>query len=314
MIYILLSIYNGSKYLGDFLNSLSSQSISDWTLVVRDDGSSDGSIEMIKKFALENTIRIEFMECDINLGASSSFARLIEHTIQKEDCSYLMFADQDDVWLGDKIANTYGKMIVMESMYGVDSPLLVHTDLQVTDACLGVIDKSFWNYQYLSPKYKSLNRLIMQNNITGCTTMINKRLAKISVPIPSDAIMHDWWIGLVASAFGHIGYIEDRNILYRQHASNDTGAKHFSYFEIAKKAFTLFQKKDIYTAHLDKNIAQAKAFYERFYDELESKDRQMLEFFFTIKDNTFLNKRLGITKYMLLKQGLSRNIGLMLRI
>lgn len=314
MIYILLSTYNGSKYLGGFLDSLSSQSMGDWILFVRDDGSIDNTKDMLDAFALENPNKVRLVSDGGNLGASGSFGKLLSNVAAKSECKYIMFADQDDVWLPDKISKTYAKMQELEGRYDPKMPLLVHTDLTVVDKDLNVIDASFWHYQYLNPKYQKLHSLIMQNNITGCTMMINARLAKLALPIPSQAIMHDWWIGLVAAKFGKIGYLDSPTILYRQHSSNDTGAKRFSYMEIAKKAFTLFQKKDIYTAHLDKNIAQASAFLDRYSDLLGDDDTRMLYDLLSLKNSSFIRKRQILFEHGLRKQGFVRNIALALRV
>ena len=314
MIYILLSTYNGSKYLGEFLESLSSQNITDWVLMARDDGSSDDTKSILAAFAVANPRKVEIVPDNENLGASGSFGKLLSIAVGKNECEYIMFADQDDVWLPDKISKTYAKMQALENRYGKDTPLLIHTDLKVVDVDLDIIDESFWHYQYLNPKYQKLHSLIMQNNITGCTMMINARLAKLVLPIPSQAIMHDWWIGLVAAKFGKIGYLDSPTILYRQHSSNDTGAKRFSYMEIAKKAFTLFQKKDIYTAHLDKNIAQASAFLDRYSDLLGDDDTRMLYDLLSLKNSSFIRKRQILFEHGLQKQGFVRNIALALRV
>ena len=314
MIYILLSTYNGSKYLNEFLDSLVLQSMNDWLLLARDDGSSDHTREILSTFALSNPSRVELICETDNLGAMGGFSRLLEYATSRGGCNYIMFADQDDVWKSDKLSKTLAEMKRLEDSYGADMPLLVHTDLTVVDEALNVLDKSFWHYQHLLPQKKSISKLLMQNNITGCTVMINIKLAQLSMPISERSIMHDWWIGLAASAFGKISYLDEATMLYRQHGANDTGAKHFSYLEVIKKAFSLFVKKDIYTAHLDKNIAQAKAFLRQYEDKLGESDKRMLTDFCNIKEYSFWKKRYILFRYSLFKQGIIRNIGLLLRV
>jgi hypothetical protein len=104
-------------------------------------------------------------------------------------------------------------------------PVLVHTDLVVVDAELELLDGSFWNYQGIHPELNRLNRLLMQNTVTGCTAMINGPLREMGSPVPSEAIMHDWWLALVSSAFGRIVPVREATVLYRQHGRNETGAR-----------------------------------------------------------------------------------------
>ncbi len=89
--------------------------------------------------------------------------------------------------------------------------------------------------------------------------------------------MHDCWIGLVATTFGKIGFIEESNIKYRQHGKNDTGAKNYDY------KFIINKLRKISDINIDKNIFQAKEFLEEYKDQLDEKSKIMLEEFSTIK-------------------------------
>ncbi|MCH9740338.1 MAG: hypothetical protein K0U38_05810 [Epsilonproteobacteria bacterium] len=143
--------------------------------------------------------------------------------------------------------------------------------------------------------------------------MINRKLAEIALPIPRNAIMHDWWIGLVASQFGKISFVDEPTILYRQHNSNDTGAKKYNYKNILKKAIQFFSSDDLYLT-LKKNIEQSKAFLESYRDKLDPQTIKMLEEFIEIQNRSFFQKRKILVEHKLLKYGLIRNIGLFLRI
>ncbi len=147
---------------------------------------------------------------------------------------------------------------------------------------------------------------MIQNTITGCTVMINRKLAQKCLPIPNDAIMHDWWIGLVASQFGKIGYIDEATIKYRQHSSNTIGAKGFDINFVLKS----ISKK----VNLGGNISQAKTFLEKYKDELDIETIKMLEDFTTLQQKSWWQKRAILWKYKLLKQGFIRNAGLFLKI
>ncbi len=86
-------------------------------------------------------------------------------------------------------------------------------------------------YQGIRPKVDDpLKVLLVQNFMTGCTMLVNRRLLDIALPIPKEALMHDWWLALCAAVFGHIGFIDKPLVKYRQHGGNEVGAKHISDF------------------------------------------------------------------------------------
>ena len=136
--------------------------------------------------------------------------------------------------------------------------------------------------------------------------MINRKLAQKCLPIPNDAIMHDWWIGLVATQFGKIGYLNESTIKYRQHTSNTIGAKGFDTTFVLKS----ISKK----VSLGGNISQANAFLKKFRNELDYKTIKMLEDFTALEQKSWWQKRTILLKYKLLKQGFIRNAGLFLKI
>ena len=216
-----------------------------------------------------------------------------------------MLCDQDDIWLEDKVQKSMDMMQNLTLQY-TNTPLLVHTDLQVVDAKLQPLHSSFWNYMKIDPAKNALHQLLIQNSVTGCTTMINRTLLEIALPIPPDATMHDWWLALVASQFGKVVPLYDATMLYRQHTDNTIGAEGFTLRYILQRFF----KKDI----LHKNIIQASLFLERYKDKLDADTIQMLQDFRDINSKSFLQKRAIIIKYKLFKHGFIRNIGLLVNI
>jgi len=300
---IILSTFNGSLYLPTFLSSLLSQSYPNWQLLVRDDGSTDNTQEIIKDFASKYPKKVRVLEDNLgNLGPCKSFLYLLTQA----EGDYFMFADQDDVWLPQKIEKTLNKMLELEKTYGKDTPILVHTDLKVVDKNLNLIAESFWKYQGLNPNYKSLNYLLVQNNITGCTVMINRALKDLIRTIPEKAIMHDWWLGLVASAFGVIDYLPESLILYRQHESQNTGARKYS-LDYFYRRF-LKNPSEAFIAVL-KTYEQAKEFRRIYGDLLPTDKREVLEAYLSLFESSRLSRIKKVIKYRFVKQGLIRNMG-----
>ena len=238
-IYILLATYNGEEYLKEQIDSLLRQTHIDWILWVHDDNSKDNTVNIINEYMLEYPMKIKFLEDEISTGgAKENFMYLLNNIDKNYD--YIMFCDQDDIWLENKIEFTLSKMKEVESS-NPSYPVLIHTDLKVVDANLSTISDSFFIYQKVKPEWsKDFDMSLVQNSTTGCTMMINKKAKEISIPIGINAIMHDWWILLrVLQNNGVVEFIEDSTMLYRQHSLNDVGAKGFSYLGLVKKITSL---------------------------------------------------------------------------
>lgn len=310
---ILISTYNGDKYLKEQLDSIFNQSYQNFRVILRDDNSSDNTLKIAKEYNLE------ILESSKNLGAKKSFEELLKYALTHSDSNYFMFCDQDDVWDKDKVRKSIEMMIYLENLkLNYNNPILIHSDLRVVDENLNIINNSFFKYSKINPHIRSFNRLLMQNTVTGCTMIINRKLAQISLPIADDAIMHDWWIALVASQFGMIYTIKEQTISYRQHSSNEVGAVKFDYIYIFKKISTFLFNKELLQQKLYPNINQAKAFLEHYKNKYGLKidiyTINSLEALHDILSKSFWNKRGLIFKYGLFKQGFIRNIALILKI
>ena len=219
---ILLATYNGQAYLREQIDSVLAQSNQDWQLLIRDDASDDDTLNIIKDYVTKHSDRIVLIEDDsCHLGASLNFQRLLENSLAE----YIMFCDQDDVWLPNKIEATLNLMKATEKEHP-NKPILVHTDLKVVNSKLKTIAKSTWRYQRSFPETgNDFNKVILQNVATGCTIMINKKAKAVSLPIPKEAVMHDWWIVINVAKHGKVVYVPDQLVLYRQHSNNAVGAK-----------------------------------------------------------------------------------------
>ncbi|WP_159885953.1 glycosyltransferase family 2 protein [Paenibacillus puerhi] len=301
---LLLSMYNGEPYLDAFLDSLLQQSDQEFLLIVRDDGSKDKSLSILeeKMPSFRHAILLKDRQ---NLGAMLSFASLMDYALQHTDVKYYMFCDQDDVWLPGKVRHSKDQMRLQELEHGEHTPILIHSDLQVVDAGLKLMSPSFITYQSLDPNQTSLNRLLVQNMATGCAMILNRKLAELSIPVAREAVMHDWWIALVAAAFGRIFFIEDASILYRQHGSNTLGATQYS---MSKQSYEAYKKKTISFL-----FDQGQAFYTQYKNQLSLQDQETLQQFIHLKNASLYRKMKIVYKYRFLKHGFLRNIGFFLK-
>lgn len=224
MIDILLSAYNGANYIDEQIASILNQTEQDWRLLLRDDGSTDRTGEMIDGYAKAHPGKI--VQCEDGLG-NVGVIRSFELLMEKSDAEYILFSDHDDVWLPEKIALTLREMRRLEEEYGTGTPLLVHTDLQVVDEQLHLIDESFWHYSAIDPYALDgdLKMLGMSNSVTGCTMMINRALKEKALPFPKEIAMHDAWLSIVAGRYGKVKPLGVATIKYRQHMGNVVGAQ-----------------------------------------------------------------------------------------
>lgn len=223
---ILLASYNGEKYIAEQIESLLKQTETGWELFVHDDGSTDNTLEILRRYEARHPDRIHILDGPPCGGAKDNFLRMLRDV----RAPYVMFCDQDDIWLPEKVELTLREMKRLEAKHGADKPLLVFTDLCVTDERLHPIAARLSAYQKLDPWRTKVKNLMIQNVITGCTVMINRALAKLATKPDSTAgiIMHDWWCALIAAAFGAVSYVDRALVLYRQHGGNSVGAKNLN--------------------------------------------------------------------------------------
>lgn len=216
---ILLSTYNGEQFLAEQIRSIQAQTFTDWTLLIRDDGSTDKTREVIEDF-VERDNRIYFInpESHENFGVIKNFYTLLKH----DKADYYFFSDQDDIWLPDKLAITLNEA----QKYDVTKPLMVYTDLKVVNEDLKVLSESMIRTQSAHANTRLVEELT-ENTVTGGTALINHALASTWQSL-DNIIMHDWYLALLAAALGQLVYIDQPTELYRQHDNNVLGARTLS--------------------------------------------------------------------------------------
>ena len=221
---VLLATFNGGPFLQQQLDSLQQQTYRDYAIFIRDDGSSDNTCAIISKFAALNDINCSVIQDGKgSLGACQNFNRLLESALSdSRQFRFFAFCDQDDIWHPQKLEITHQHLRALE-ISSPCVPTLVRSDAQVVNEALELIAASFWQNQGVDAGDTRLKQLILRNTTIGCTAMINRRLAELATPIPAQAIMHDWWITIIAAAVGHIANIYRPLLKYRQHASNALG-------------------------------------------------------------------------------------------
>lgn len=217
---ILMATYNGGKHLREQIGSILSQTDKDWTLYVHDDGSSDNTKEILQEYASAYH-NIQLLEYAPTGGACANFLSMV----QRVDADYYFFSDQDDVWHADKVRLTREEMLRQEAA-NPGKPIVIHTDLYVTDERLTVINDSFMRYAGIHPEFLTTFDECVIPFVTGCTMMFNSAARRATQLPTADAVMHDSWITLsTISKGGFVSVLHQPLVYYRQHGTNSVGAR-----------------------------------------------------------------------------------------
>lgn len=233
---VLMSSYNGEKYIREQLNSILNQKGVQLKLYVRDDGSSDHTVDILKEYKrIGNIVIIEDGE---RLGPGGSFMQLL-YICGKEPFDYFAFSDQDDIWFDDKLRVAIGQL----QEYKTELPLLYGSNQYL------YIEGENCGFRHKEIQNMSLIGHMTRNTISGCTFVFNKALAvKISeVPhVDKDLIkyrMHDAWLFLVAIVCGKAIYDPNAYMLYRIHGENVVGLKKDDFRDKICKIRNIYNRK-----------------------------------------------------------------------
>lgn len=262
---ILLSTFNGEKYLEKQLDSILNQTYSNFTLLIRDDGSTDSTMDLLNRYAKLDP-RISYYQGE-NKGVKGSFFDLVKKVDDTAD--FYSFSDQDDVWKPDKLEVAVIKLKEMNQ----NIPLLYCGKTTLVDHELNPIE-----YTIRTSKIKpGFGNALVENISTGCTSVVNRTLLLlVREHIPEFTVMHDWWFYLSASAFGDVIYDEMSYIDYRQHADNMIGTRS-NYYDEFKKRFRN------YRVNRGQVRRQAQEF-DRLY-QIDMEKKQLLTYVMNAKKN-----------------------------
>ncbi|MGQ7331440.1 glycosyltransferase family 2 protein [Streptococcus suis] len=284
---ILMSTYNGQEFLAEQIRSIQAQTYTDWTLLIRDDGSKDKTRDIIADFAQQdNRIHLINPDSTENLGVIKSFHALVQY--QRADVYF--FSDQDDVWLPDKLQVTLEKA----QAYPADQPLMVYTDLKVVNQDLQVMNESMIRSQSHHANTELVQELT-ENTVTGGTCMINHALAEMWT-VTDNILMHDWYLALLATAFGKLVYIDQPTELYRQHAENVLGAR-----TLSKRFKKWIRPHVLFSVYWDLIHNSQKQASHLLALPLAPTDRNLVEAFVTIMDKPMLERYRTLKTYGLRK-------------
>lgn len=214
---ICMATYNGASFLRTQLDSIVSQSLEPSKILISDDGSTDGTRELIADFAMQEPRAIVLPPRGSRLnGACGNFEYLMTHAQQicNDEAHFIALADQDDVWVESKL----------EAMCtALGGSIGCYSDLSLIGASGEWLGESLLG-QLKAPVQTTVSTLLAQNHVPGCALAFSPEVLALAMPFPKGLINHDWWLAMCACLLGTLRRIEEPLVQYRQHAGNVVGA------------------------------------------------------------------------------------------
>ena len=217
--------YNGARFVAEQLASIAAQTRPPDELVVCDDCSTDATIERIREFARTAPFPVRVFENEKNIGSTKNFERAVELC----EGDFIAFADQDDVWLPEKLRR-------LEESLANESTALAFTDGDVVDESLRPLDQRVWQTIRFGEEEQRLFRegrafavLLDHNVVTGAAMALKAEFKKLILPFPNDLthdgipVIHDWWSALLIAAVGDVVFLSEPLFKYRQHSGQQMG-------------------------------------------------------------------------------------------
>lgn len=217
---VLLASYNGERYIERQLKSISEQTHRKFICYIHDDGSTDNTSAILQRFAATDS-RFRIVDGKPTGGAKNNFMFLLGFAHE----AYIMFCDQDDIWVPTKIEEELSEIKRLEAIHGT-VPISVFCNLKIAAADGKEIHPDFMKYSGYQTGDLSYQRLLVGNIVPGCTMILNKTLRDLAVRCSdTDLIMmHDWWCIAIASLYGVVSFLDRKLIYYCQHEGQALGA------------------------------------------------------------------------------------------
>ena len=282
---ILMATYNGEKYLVEQLDSIINQTYHNWNLLIRDDNSTDKTLEIIQNYHKKDK-RIKILKDNKgNLGIVRNF----EELLKSSESEFIMFSDQDDIWVENKL-DMYLKMIEKIKNKG----FMIHSDAILFDKNKSNILKD----TFISKKAinRGLENVFFNYFVQGATILISKEIKNFILPFPKEVYLHDRYIHLISELFFERIFVNKALIYYRQHGDNQIGAKNTVRELLSKRYFD------------ERDRQLIKVIYNKYGSLLTEDKRKLIEEYFKITDieknrfNRFLNLKKSKISIPLKKQ------------
>jgi glycosyltransferase involved in cell wall biosynthesis len=301
---VLFATYNSERFLKEQLDSLLVQSYQNFIVLIRDGGSTDSTLSIIKKYQEAYPDKFRFIPSQNRSGFLNNFGNLLN----AGNADYTFFCDHDDIWFPEKIEKSLKKLWELESQFGLDVPCCVHCDLAIADSEGKILHGSLFQSWHMSTTPEKSGYPV-EVPLYGCTMAFNKCLKNKALPLIDDCVSHDTWLGRIAWYLGHVAFIPESLIRYRIHNSNVScsstrryPAVFFRYLENWKNNRT----------RLAKNLFDPlEPFLYRYSHELTQFHRERLQILANWRNLGLIKRSFYLLKYKIYSTGIVRTIGLL---
>ena len=306
---IAVPTYNCARWLDEFMESILAQDFTDWRIVTRDDGSTDDTVARMAAWKARLGGRLEIIpnETKDNLGPVGCYNIILSSV----DAPWVFLADPDDVWKPHKIRKSLLSINGTQIDSGVTTPVLAFTDAEVINENGEFICSSYWKWQRLRPNNVcSFSRTIMESPAISSGMIMNRALLCKALPIEGSYSFQDWWLVLVAVAFGKVIPVYEKTFLYRRHGGNDSNVP------ITSSFLTIMRGLRSSRARLKKLLfdisRQSEVFLLRFRSNLDGVSIGILKDSMVLSRSGYGQRCCLILKRQLLFGSILKNIGALL--
>ncbi len=287
---VAMAACNGSKYLKEQVDSILSQTLPPSEIIVCDDLSSDGTVDILETYRARGVLRVVVNEK--RLGYIGNFKKAVSLCTPG---NYVALSDQDDIWLPGKIEAAMKKLLDIEEG---SRPAMVYSDLILVDESQQLLNPSFRNELGQDGYKHCLETLLFGGFVNGCTMLMNPGMADYFSTIPEGKhTTHDTWIALIAYTFGKAGQVPEALIHYRRHSNNATdllGLERKTRFQrLRMEIDSAFKKNDLFERELD----CAGKFYDTFSEKLDPDQRKLILKFLKLNGRSYIGKKIGLRMF-----------------
>jgi len=230
---VIMATYNGEKYVVEQLDSIINQTIKPYSIIIRDDCSTDNTVSIINNYIKNYTgnVNFEILDSTQNLGYIKNFEALAKAARSE----FVFFCDQDDVWMNNKAEKL---LKIAKEKRSIN---LLFSDARLVNDKLQEIGLLWKNIKFDPSQELTLPRLFKKSIVTGATMVCRRDFLQSLIPFPVN-LPHDFWLSVCSMYEESIDFCNDQLVKYRQHSNNQIGVKRS---HLIKKIITPFEPDKI---------------------------------------------------------------------
>ena len=282
---VVMATFNGALFLEKQMHSILQQSLMPVSIIICDDGSTDDTVNILKKFSNQYPI-IKYFVNEERLGVIGNFKKAVSLA---SDADFIALSDQDDIWFPDKLEKLCENLSVIDDG---QAPAMVYSDLVVIDGNEKILNPSFWNELGHDGYTHNFETLLFGNFVTGCTILMNQPMRNHFARMPADVLMHDAWLALIAFSFGKVDVIPEPLVKYRRHNTNAAFLTTYQKKNTIQKWLVhiklLFTKND----YLKDQLQLVQMFMDAYGNLLKQEQAEKVNTFLQLRNRSYLRKKL----------------------